>query len=175
MSRPASGTVAWKGNPPRWFARVSVHDERGVVRRPWVDLERPDLKNTPDDKKTAKALRASPHETRCERGCEVRRRRARDSTEHDGHRRPRRESGLRSSTLIRSSRQAPARRYKSCFRSNSTDTFGSRRITDLAMPTLRAWVRDLTAEARGVDGVQQRNRAHAILERRASGEGWVTL
>ena len=51
-----SGTVQFRGNPPRWFARVTGKDEHGNVVRPWVDLDRPDLKNTPGDKATAKRL-----------------------------------------------------------------------------------------------------------------------
>jgi integrase len=56
MPRAATGTVSYHGTPPRWWARVTVHDEHGKPHRPWIDLERPDLKNTPEDKVTAKRL-----------------------------------------------------------------------------------------------------------------------
>ena len=56
MSRTASGTVAWRGTPARWWARLTVRTADGGTRRMWVDLERPDLKNTPDDKRAAKRL-----------------------------------------------------------------------------------------------------------------------
>jgi hypothetical protein len=36
--------------------RVTTKDKEGKIHRPWVDLERPDLKNTPEDKKIAKRL-----------------------------------------------------------------------------------------------------------------------
>ena len=56
MGREATGTVEWRGSPARWFARITVTKEGGGLARPWVDLERPDLKNTPADKKIAKRL-----------------------------------------------------------------------------------------------------------------------
>ena len=56
MSREASGTVEFRGTPARWHARISVKDASGKTHRPWVDLGRPDLKDTPEDKATAKRL-----------------------------------------------------------------------------------------------------------------------
>jgi integrase len=59
MPRSATGTVEFRGNPPRWWARITVKDEDGRIHRPWVDLERPDLKDDrPDgpDYKTAKKI-----------------------------------------------------------------------------------------------------------------------
>ncbi len=56
MGRALSGTVEWRGTPPRWWARITVRTEDGGTRRVWVDLERPDLRDTPDDKRTAKRL-----------------------------------------------------------------------------------------------------------------------
>ncbi|HEX4629212.1 MAG TPA: hypothetical protein VH137_10525, partial [Gemmatimonadales bacterium] len=64
MSRAASGTVGWRGNPARWWARVTVRREDGTKAQPWVDLERPDLKNTPEDKKIAQAVGAQEREGR---------------------------------------------------------------------------------------------------------------
>ncbi len=54
MGRASTGTVSFHGNPARWWARVTVYDEVGERHRPWIDLERPDLKNTLEDKKAAK-------------------------------------------------------------------------------------------------------------------------
>jgi integrase len=56
MARTATGTVEFRGTPARWWARITVKDSGGTIRRPWVDLERPDLKDTPEDKKIAKTL-----------------------------------------------------------------------------------------------------------------------
>ena len=56
MGRAATGTVEFRGTPARWWARVTVRTEDGGTRRVWVDLERLDLKNTPEDKRTAKRL-----------------------------------------------------------------------------------------------------------------------
>ena len=56
MSRAATGTVEYRGNPARWFARVTTRTPEGAIVRPWVDLERPDLRNTPGDKSAAKRL-----------------------------------------------------------------------------------------------------------------------
>lgn len=56
MSRTASGTVEWRGNPARWWARITARDEHGKTHRPWVDLERPHLHNTAEGKRAAKRL-----------------------------------------------------------------------------------------------------------------------
>ena len=58
MSRPkkpnGSGTVQWRGNPSRPFARISMRDQDGVSRRPWKDLELPDLcEDTPENRAVA--------------------------------------------------------------------------------------------------------------------------
>ncbi len=112
-------------------------------------------------------MRASPHETRCERGCEVRRRRARDSTEHDG-RRPRRK-------MVRVARCRSAARDKHLrdvqvvlpIEHHRRVRFATHRRSHGADAA-----RVDTRPHRGAccfDRLQQRNRAHAILERRASG------
>ena len=58
MGRAATGYVEFRGTPPRWYARVTGHDAAGRTVRPWIDLKRPDLKNTPEDKEIAKRLAA---------------------------------------------------------------------------------------------------------------------
>ncbi len=58
MSRAASGTVEWRGNPARWWARLTVRTEAGETKRVWVDLERTNLANTLEDKKVAKRIAA---------------------------------------------------------------------------------------------------------------------
>ena len=57
MTRAVTGTVAWRGVPARWWARLTVPDIRtGESRRVWIDLDRPDLKNTIEDKAAAKRI-----------------------------------------------------------------------------------------------------------------------
>jgi hypothetical protein len=56
VARTATGTVEFRGNPARWWARLTVKDGEGNTVRKWVDLERRDLGNTPEDKKAAKRV-----------------------------------------------------------------------------------------------------------------------
>jgi site-specific recombinase XerD len=62
MGRAATGTVDWRrvDGVEGWHARVTVRTDNPLrpKRRVWVDLERPDLKNNPADKATAKRLAA---------------------------------------------------------------------------------------------------------------------
>ena len=62
MGRAATGSVDWRRahGVEGWHARVTVktNDPLKPKRRVWVDLERPDLKNNPTDKATAKRLAA---------------------------------------------------------------------------------------------------------------------
>ncbi len=54
MAREATGSVQHKRG--RWWARVTVKDAQGNTHRPWVDLERPDIPNTPEGREQAQAL-----------------------------------------------------------------------------------------------------------------------
>ncbi len=54
MSRLATGTVEWRGTPPRWFGRFTVHDADGVAHRVWMDLQRPDIGK--DEKQVARRI-----------------------------------------------------------------------------------------------------------------------
>jgi hypothetical protein len=56
MGRARTGTVVFRGNPPRWHARLTVRDGIGRASRVWVDLERPDLQDTPEDKEVARQI-----------------------------------------------------------------------------------------------------------------------
>ena len=56
MGRASTGTVEYRGHPARWHARLTVRTADGGRARPWLDLERPDLRNTPEDKATAQRL-----------------------------------------------------------------------------------------------------------------------
>lgn len=51
--RTPEGTVDWKG---RWYARLTVRDASGKTRRPWIDLERPDIPHTDEGREDAKRL-----------------------------------------------------------------------------------------------------------------------
>lgn len=58
MARKRTGTAVWRSG--RWFARLTVEtneigaDGRPVRKRAYIDLERPDLKDTPGDAKRAR-------------------------------------------------------------------------------------------------------------------------
>jgi len=170
MSRTASGTVDWRGNPARWWARVTVRREDGATARPWVDLERPDLKNTPEDKKIAKRL-ALKRAKAASKGKFVGVERAtapRVSIEDledkwfalldgDAHLKP----GTRAT-------------YKSCFRANAKPRLGKHPIATLTVPVLRAWVRELAGE---LSPSSVNNNAIALTRflSDARAEGWIAL
>src|ERR1700691_4955675 len=63
MGRAATGSVDFHGSPPRWWARVTVKIDPALVppggkrtKREWIDLERPDIPNTPEGKERARVL-----------------------------------------------------------------------------------------------------------------------
>jgi integrase len=141
MSRTASGTVSWRGNPARWWARVTVRNNDGKVRRPWVDLERPDLKNTPEDKRAAKRLalkRAKLASKATFVGVEQAR--APKVTLEDLEDRwfalLDKDPDLKPATVSR---------YKSSW-TMIKERLGKRQVSDLTPPILRAWVLDVRAD-----------------------------
>ncbi len=170
MSRTASGTVEWRGNPARWWARVTTKDEQGIVRRPWVDLERPDIPNTPEGKRTAKRLAlkraklaknktfvgqaraAAPHVTLA--GLEDKWFALLDGDAH-----------LKSGTKAT---------YKSCWQARIIPTLGRHPVASVTVPALRAWVRELTGE---LSASSVRNVAIALTRflSDARAEGWISL
>jgi len=142
MSRTASGTVSFRGNPARWWARITVRDENGAIRRPWVDLERPDLANTPTDKKTAQrlALKRAKVATKMKfKGVE--RATAPKVTLA--------ELEDKWFTLLDRAEMKPATRaaHKSNWRANIKPKLGEHPMTSVWTPILRAWIRDLRSEA----------------------------
>jgi integrase len=172
MSRPASGTVEFRGNPPRWFARVTTRTPEGVIKRPWVDLERPDLKNTPEDKKAAKRL-ALKRSKRANRpgvafvGKDI----ATAPKVTLGDLEERWFALLETDPHLKRGTQTA---YKSCWTSNGAPRLGKLQVSALTIPVLRAWVRELTEE---LSPSSVRNNAIALtrLLSDARAEGWVTL
>ncbi len=171
MSRPASGTVEWRGNPPRWFARVTVIDKTtGKKRRPWVDLERTDLRNTPEDKKVAKrlALKRSKVATNGQ-FVGVERSTAPKVTladlEEKWH------GVLDADVHLKTSSRAT---YKSCVASRALPKLGMLPVTALTVPVLRAWVREMCEE---IEPSTVRNNAIALTRFLSDvrAEGWVAL
>lgn len=171
MGRQATGTVDFHGNPPRWWARVTVTDKAtGKKRRPWVDLERPDIPNTPDGKKTAQRL-ALKRAKRAAKGTYVGVEQATAPTAKlaDLEERwfelldvdPRLKPGTRTA-------------YKSCWGANVVPHLGRHRVADLTVPVLRAWVRELTGE---LSASSVRNNAIALTRclSDARAEGWIAL
>ncbi len=170
MPRPSTGSVEFRGNPPRWFARVTGKDEHGKIVRPWVDLERPDLPNTPEGKMAAKRL-AKKRATRVRNQVYVGTARATAPRttvaaletkwfallEGDTHLKP----GTRTA-------------YKSCWTANIIPTFGKRAVVDLNVPMLRVWIRELCDD---LSASSVRNNAIALARfiSDARAEGWVTL
>jgi hypothetical protein len=136
MGRAAAGTVDYHGTPPRWWARVTTRDEQGKIRRPWVDLERPDLKNTPEDKKIAKrlALRRAKAATK-KTFVGVDRATAPKVTPSDledkWFKLIEQDAKLSDSTV---------ESYESCWRANIVGTVGKRPVAELTPPVLRAWI-----------------------------------
>jgi integrase len=170
MSRTASGTVGWRGTPARWWARLTVRTEEGATKRVWVDLERSDLKNTPEDKRAAKRLalkRAKSASKKKFVGVE----RAMapkvtledledkwfDLLDGDVH--------LKSGTRTA---------YKSCWTANGKPRLGKHSVPSLTVPVLRAWVRELTGE---LSASSVRNNAIALTRflSDARAEGWIAL
>jgi integrase len=185
MGRPTSGTVEFRGNPPRWFARVTTKDANGAKIRPWVDLERPDLKDdrarradgTVDPKgqhgpdyRTAKreaAKRAKAARKGTFVGVEVTtapKLKLEELEEKwfallDGD--PHLKSGTRTT-------------YKSCWTSRGKPHLGKHPVAALTVPLLRGWVRELTGE---LSPSSVRNNAIAVTRflSDARAEGWITL
>jgi integrase len=165
-----TGTVQFRGNPARWWARVTARDEHGNKVRPWVDLERPDLKNTPEDKAIAKRL-AAKKSKKASRMVYVGKDRAtapRVTVEDledkwlallDG------DPHLKAST--RST-------YKSCWRSQIKPRLGKLAVVDVSIPVLRSWVRELAGE---LSASTVRNNAIALTRFLGDvrAEGWAPL
>ncbi len=57
MPRAATGTVQFRGKPPRWWARVTQLMPDGTTGRPWIDLQIDDP--NAEQAARAKALRLS--------------------------------------------------------------------------------------------------------------------
>lgn len=73
MSRVATGTVDWRGTPPRWVGQFTVHDADGVAHRVRKDLERPDLGREDKEaaRRAARQLAATLREQEARRDEEV--------------------------------------------------------------------------------------------------------
>ncbi len=170
MPRKRTGSVEFRGTPPRWFARLTVKDEHGVTHRPWVDLQRPDLKDTPADRAVAQRL-ALKRATDAKRMVFVGKDRASaprvtvESLEQKWFALLDEDPHLKSGTRTA---------YKSCFTARIKLAFGKRALADLNVPMLRAWIREMAAE---VSPSTVRNNAIAftrfIADARA--EGWAAL
>src|ERR1019366_3472681 len=174
MSRTASGTVDFRGTPARWWARITVRREDGTTARPWVDLERPDLKDDSATKgpdwRTAKRL-AAKRAKAASKGVFVGVERATapkvtlDDLEDkwfalldgDGHLKP----GTRTA-------------YKSCWSTNAKPALGKHVIATLSVPILRAWVRELVTD---LSPSSVRNNAIALTRflSDARAEGWIKI
>ncbi|MGD0679740.1 MAG: tyrosine-type recombinase/integrase [Polyangiaceae bacterium] len=145
------------------------HGGRGHAAR-LAHLERPDLANTPEDKRAAKRIAAKraklssgkkfvgvQRATAPKVTVEQLESRWLDLLDEDGHLKP----GTRTA-------------YKSCWQANVKPRLGKHEVTALTVPVLRAWVRELTGELS-----PSSVRSNAIALTRflgdARAEGWVAL
>jgi len=170
MGRLATGSVRWRGNPPRWWARLTVVDKAtGTVKRPWVDLEI-DAPNTPEGRKAAQRL-ALKHA------------RVASTKSYVGVAKAMAPSVKLSELEERwfalldvDPQLKPGTRtaYKSCWNTNVRPRLGGRRVSELSVPVLRAWVRELTGE---LSPSSVRNNAITLTRclSDARAEGWIVL
>ena len=170
MGRKATGTVDYRGNPARWHARITVHDEQGAPHRPWVDLERPDLKNTPEDKRTAQRLAAKRSKV-ASKGKFVGVARATAPKVTLGALEARWFALLDTDPHLKPGTRTA---YKSAWRSNVVPRLGKHPVAALSVPVLRAWVRELTGE---LSPSSVRNNAIALTRclSDARAEGWIAI
>jgi integrase len=149
-----------------------VRDTAGKIHRPWIDLERDDLQNTPDDKRTAKRLARVRAKAAVKAGktyVGVEKALAPKVTladledkwfallEGDVH--------LKPGTITA---------YKSCWSWNARPAFGNHPVATLTVPVLRAWVRELAGK---LSPSSVRNNAIALTRflSDARAEGWIAL
>jgi integrase len=170
VPRAATGTVEFRGNPPRWHARVTVKDATGKPRRPWVDLERPDLKNTPEDKKTAKRL-ALKRAKLATKGRYVGVEQAMAPRITLAELEAKWHTLLDSDVHMKASTRST---YKSCVTSRALPKLGRRSVVELRVPVLREWVRELCDE---LEPSTVRNNVIALTRFLSDvrAEGWVKL
>ncbi len=170
MSRTASGTVEYRGKPPRWWARLTVRKEDGGTRRVWLDLERPDLKNTPEDKRAAKRLAAKRAKLASKaKFVGVDRAVAPKVTLEDLE--DRWFALLDSDVHLKPGTRTA---YKSGWTSRGKPALGKLAVSALTVPVLRAWVRELCGE---LSASSVRNNAIALTRflSDARAEGWIRL
>ena len=171
MGRQATGTVDFHGNPPRWWARVTVTDrETGKKLRPWVDLERPDIPNTPEGKEAARKIARSRAKLAAKKsfiGVEQAKapRVSLGELEEKWHALLDRDVHLKASTRAT---------YKSCVTSRTLPKLGALPVVELTVPVLRTWVRELCDD---LEPSTVRNNVIALTRFLSDvrAEGWVKL
>jgi len=170
MGRAATGSVEFRGNPPRWWSRVTMRTEAGQTKRVWMDLERPDLKNTPEDKAIAKRL-ARRDAKKAIKKTFVGRERAMAPKITVGELEDKWFALIEAAPKLTDS---TVESYESCWRANIVTTLGKRPISDLTPPVLRAWVVELGSKK---GGSTVRNNAHALTRflDDAISERWIAL
>jgi integrase len=170
MGRQATGSVDFHGTPARWWARLTVKDAQGKVHRPWVDLGRPDLRDTPEDQATAKRLARKLAKLAAKKSfVGVERAKAPTVTladlEDKWHALLDGDAHLKPATIAA---------HKSCWRANIKPKLGQLAVATLTVPVLRSWIRELAAE---VSPSTVRNNANALTRflGDARAEGWIVL
>ena len=143
MGRQSTGTVDFRGNPPRWWGRVTARDASGKKHRPWVDLERPDLPNTPEGKAVAQELTRTRAKLAAKKsfvGIEVATAPSTTLAELE-------DKWLELLDGAGDLKPSTRAGYKSCWKANIAPKLGRYTATTLTVPVLRAWIRELAAEA----------------------------
>jgi integrase len=162
-----SGTVAWhKG---RWHARVSMKDKAGKTHRPWIDLERPSIPNTPEGRELAR--KELP---RILKGLK--------SYEHPGDNQPVKAPAQTIADLVERwfelldrdpGKRAPSTvyDYKSRMRANVVPALGQC-VPPLTIPQLRSFFRDLKAR-KSTSTTRNTSNALTAFCDDAKAEGWI--
>lgn len=168
MPRPSTGTVEFRGNPPRWHARITTRDEHGVTHRPWVDLMRPDL--TKDDKAVAKRL-AAKRAKQASKMDFVGKDRAAPASVKLADLEEKWFALLDSDPNLKPGTRTA---YKSCWTSRAKPMFGKHTAASLTVPALRGWIREMVGE---LSASTVRNNAIAFTRflSDARAEGWIAL
>ncbi len=170
MPRAATGTVEWRGTPPRWWARVTAKDAEGNPRRVWIDLEREDLKNTPEDRKIAKRLaltRAKAASKKRLVGVEAAAAPKVTLSELE-------DKWFALLDKAGDLKPATVASYKSCWRANIKDSLGKHTAATATTPVLRAWVREM-AEASSPSTVRNNVNALTRFFGDARAERWLPI
>jgi hypothetical protein len=148
-----------------------VHKEDGGARRVWVDLERPDLTNTPADKRAAKRIalkRAKLANKKTFVGVEraIAPKVTLEDLEEKWFALLDRSPGLRPSARAA---------HRSNWNANLKPKLGKHSVASIGVPALRAWIRELVADGASPSTVRNQVNTLTRFFADAKAEHWVLL